>query len=74
MKSVLRDLEHYARKARRQMRERMTEKVSTRIDAKTKEELLRICGEARLTVSEVLRALVYALVEYRDIERRWSGQ
>jgi antitoxin component of RelBE/YafQ-DinJ toxin-antitoxin module len=56
------------------MRERMTEKVSTRIDAKTKEELLRICDEARLTVSEILRALIYALVEYRDIERRWGGQ
>jgi len=74
VKSILRDLEHYARKARRQMRERMTEKVSTRIDAETKKELLRICDEAHLTISEVLRALVYALVEYRDIERRWSGQ
>jgi antitoxin component of RelBE/YafQ-DinJ toxin-antitoxin module len=52
----------------------MTEKVSTRIDAETKKELLRICDEAHLTISEVLRALVYALVEYRDIERRWSGQ
>jgi crotonobetainyl-CoA:carnitine CoA-transferase CaiB-like acyl-CoA transferase len=74
MKSILKDLEYYARKARRQMRERMTEKVSTRIDTKTKEELLRICDEAHLTVSEILRALIYAIVEYRDIERRWGEQ
>jgi len=74
MKTILRDLEHYARKARRQMRERMTEKVSTRIDKQTRAELERICEESHLTMSEVLRALIYALTEYRDIERRWSGQ
>jgi crotonobetainyl-CoA:carnitine CoA-transferase CaiB-like acyl-CoA transferase len=74
MKTILRDLEYYSAKARRQMRERMTEKVSTRIDRQTRVELERICDEAHLTISEVLRALIYALVEYRDIERRWSGQ
>ena len=56
------------------MRERMTEKVSTRIDKQTRAELERICEESHLTMSEVLRALIYALTEYRDIERRWSGQ
>ena len=73
MKSVVRDLDFYARKARRRMRMRMTEKVSTRIDEETRKMLEKICDEAHLTMSEILRALIYSLVEYWEIEKRWGA-